>query len=70
VPVAPPPQQPVVSVRNKAEAAAYLGVGVRTVERLMAKGKLVPARVGGKCVVSWRMDLDRYVEREVARSSR
>lgn len=35
---------------NKAEAAAYLRIGVRTLEEMIAKDVLPPIRIGGRCV--------------------
>jgi excisionase family DNA binding protein len=45
---------------GRLEAAAYLNVSPRTVDRERAEGKLVPVRVRGR-VLFPREQLDRYV---------
>jgi len=41
-------------VLNTKEAAVYLGMGIRTIYRLVASGQIPAAKVGG----SWRFHVD------------
>lgn len=50
---------------TKAEAAAYLHLGLRSFERLMARGEVFGARAGGRRLLFRPVDLDRYVERQL-----
>jgi excisionase family DNA binding protein len=47
---------------DKAGAGHYLSVGVRTVETLMANGKLVPVRLLDRRLLFDRADLDALIE--------
>lgn len=44
------------------EAAHYLGVGKRTMERLLREGEVLKVRIGGRSLVDQK-DLDAYIER-------
>jgi len=47
---------------DKAGAGHYLSVGVRTVEALVANGRLAPVRLLGRRLLFDRADLDQLVE--------
>ena len=47
---------------DKAGAGHYLSVGVRTVEALVASGRLVPVRLLDRRLLFDREDLDRLVD--------
>ena len=51
-----------VRYMTKDEAAAYLRVSTRTLEKIMAKGDIVGARIGGRRLLFRRQDLDANVE--------
>lgn len=45
-----------------AEAAAYLSIGKRTMEKLLRDGEVLKVRIGARTLVD-QVDLDDYVER-------
>ncbi len=47
---------------TKVEAATYLRVSARKLEKIMAKGDIIGARIGGRRLLFRRQDLDAYVE--------
>ena len=55
---------------TKIEAAEYLRIGVRTLDRLCATGELVGARIGGRRLLFRRGDLDGYVSKKLGEAAR
>lgn len=53
-------------IMNIQEAADYLRVSVRLVQKLVAAGSLRPARIGRRRLVFQRSELDRYVAIQTA----
>ena len=54
---------------SREDAAAYLGISVRTLDRLRAEGKMSFVRLGGR-VSYLPSDLDAYVERNRVEAAR
>lgn len=47
---------------RKPDAAAYIGHSVRSFERLVSAGTIVPRRAGDRIVIYLRADLDAFVD--------
>ena len=54
---------------TKEETARYLRVGIRTLDRLIATGDVLGARIGGRRLVFRKMDIDRYVQRQLQKAA-
>jgi excisionase family DNA binding protein len=52
---------------TKKEAAQYLRVSTRTLDRWVSEGKLSPARIGGHTIVFPRTELDRFIAQSMER---
>jgi len=55
---------------TKTEAAKYLRISTRTLDRLIAAGEITPARVGERRLILKKGALDAYVERQIGAASR
>lgn len=47
---------------RKPQAAAYVGMSVRSFERIVSAGTIVPRRAGDRIVIYRRADLDAFVD--------
>ncbi len=47
---------------RKPDAAAYVGMSVRSFERLVSAGTITPRRAGERIIVYRRSDLDAFVD--------
>ena len=54
---------------TKKEAAAYLRIHPRTLERWVNEGRLSPAYIGDHTIVFPRKELDRFIEGSMKRPS-
>ena len=53
---------------TKDQAAAYLRISVRTLDKLIACREVAAARIGGRRLLFDEADLDRYVRGKLAES--
>lgn len=54
---------------TKREVAERLRIGVRTLDRIVADGDLVAARVGGRRLLFRPQDVERYVDRQFSKAA-
>jgi excisionase family DNA binding protein len=55
---------------TKKEAAARLRISTRTLDRLIAEGQIVGARIGGRRLLFREQDIDGYVLRRLQEAAR
>lgn len=54
-----------LTLLTRAEAAKVLRVGLRTLDGIVARGDLRPARIGGRKLVFRAKDVARYVDKSI-----